>query len=248
MIYEFIWGEFCDWYIELSKSRLYDKEDVRGRNTALYVLGYVLEHTLRLLHPFMPFITEEIWQKLPHEGKSIMVASWPKADEKLIDDASEKAMTAIMETIKAARNMRAEVGAKPGVKAPLIVNITDKSLEQTFMENVHYLAVLAAAEPVTILDDGADKPENARTAVAEGVEVYLPLKGLIDVEAETNRMEKEKGKLTKEIERLTKKLSNKNFVEKAPAAVVEKEREKLAGYQEKMKSVESRIRELAEIG
>ena len=248
MIYEFIWGEFCDWYIELSKSRLYDKEDVRSRNTALYVLGYVLEHTLRLLHPFMPFITEEIWQKLPHEGKSIMVASWPKADEKLIDDASEKAMTAIMETIKAARNMRAEVGAKPGVKAPLIVNITDKSLEQTFMENVHYLAVLAAAEPVTILDDGADKPENARTAVAEGVEVYLPLKGLIDVEAETNRMEKEKGKLTKEIERLTKKLSNKNFVEKAPAAVVEKEREKLAGYQEKMKSVESRIRELAEIG
>ena len=115
-LYDFIWNEFCDWYIELSKARLYDKENVRPRKVAQYVLGYVLEHTLRLLHPFMPFITEEIWQHIPHEGKSIMVADWPTGEEAKLDDASEVEMTTIMETIKAIRNMRAEVNAAPSKK------------------------------------------------------------------------------------------------------------------------------------
>ena len=117
MIYEFIWNEFCDWYIELTKARLYDKEQERPRQTALYVLGYVLEHTLRLLHPFMPFLTEEIWQKLPHEGESIMIAPWPSDFMPFVNDAAEKQMTAIMETIKTVRNLRAEVNAAPGKKS-----------------------------------------------------------------------------------------------------------------------------------
>jgi valyl-tRNA synthetase len=249
MIYDFLWNEFCDWYIELSKSRLYAKEEgsERSRQTALYVLGYVLEHTLRLLHPFMPFLTEEIWQKLPHEGQSIMVAPWPSAEPDKVDEASEAAMTAIMETIKSVRNMRAEVNAAPGRKSEVILHLTDAALTDVFAKNEHYLTVLAAAEPVTILPSDAAKPENAMAGVVDGVEIYLPLKGLIDVDKETARLAKEKGKMEKEIERLSKKLSNAGFLEKAPAQVVEKERGKQAGYQEKLTAIEDRIKYLASL-
>ena len=201
------------------------------------MLSYVLEHTLRLLHPFMPFLTEEIWQKVPHDGqwKSIMIADWPTADEALCDDAAEAQMTAIMETIKTVRNLRAEVGAAPGHKS------------EVFAENEGYLKALAAAEPVTLLADDAEKPENAMAGVVGGVEIYLPLKGLIDVEKETARLQKELDKLEKEIGRLSGKLSNEGFLKKAPEAVVAKEREKLAGYEEKKQAVEGRIQDLAKL-
>ena len=247
MLYEFIWNEFCDWYIELSKARLYDKEndDTRPRQTAQYVLGYVLEHTLRLLHPFMPFITEEIWQHIPHEGKSIMVSEWPAAEQDKLDDASEAAMTTIMETIKSVRNMRAEVNAAPGKKSEVILHFSDAALRDMVAENEGYLTVLAAAEPVTILAMDAAKPENAMAAVVDGVEIYLPLKGLIDVEKETARLNKELENLAKEIKRVTGKLSNPGFLAKAPAEVVEKEREKQKGFEEKKAAVEERIKYLA---
>ncbi|MBR3457679.1 MAG: valine--tRNA ligase [Selenomonadaceae bacterium] len=247
MIYEFIWSEFCDWYIELTKSRLYDKDHERPRQTALYVLGYVLEHTLRLLHPFMPFITEEIWQKLPHEGKSIMIAAWPEGEEAKLDDEAEKQMTAIMETIKTIRNMRTEVNAVPGKKSEVILHLPDESLRQVFSENEGYLVSLASAEPVTILGADAAKPENAMAGVANGVEIYLPLKGLIDVEKEMARLKKDAEKLEKEIGRLSAKLENPGFLSKAPEHVVSSEREKLAGYEEKKKSVEERLEYLAGI-
>lgn len=249
MIYEFIWNEFCDWYIELTKARLYDKENERAKNTALYVLSYVLEHTLRLLHPFMPFLTEEIWQKVPHDGqwKSIMIADWPTADASLRDDAAEAQMTAIMETIKTVRNLRAEVGAAPGHKSEVMLHFTESSLRPVFAENEGYLKALAAAEPVTLLADDAEKPENAMAGVVGGVEIYLPLKGLIDVEKETSRLQKELDKLEKEIKRLSGKLSNEGFLKKAPEAVVAKEREKLAGYEEKKQAVEGRIQDLAKL-
>ena len=249
MIYEFIWNEFCDWYIELTKARLYDKENVRARNTALYVLSHVLEGTLRLLHPFMPFITEEIWQKVPHsdEIRSIMVAQWPVGDEAQINGDIEAQMTAIMETIKTVRNMRAEVGAAPSKKSELILFVGDDSLRSVFMDNQAYLEKLASSEPVTILPAGAEKPENAMAGVVSGVEIYLPLKGLIDVEKETARLKKEEEKLQKEIKRLTGKLSNEGFLAKAPEQVVAAEREKLAGYEEKLKAVESRIADLAKL-
>ena len=249
MIYEFIWNEFCDWYIELTKARLYDKENARARNTALYVLSHVLEGTLRLLHPFMPFITEEIWQKVPHsdELKSIMVAQWPEGDEAYIDGDIEARMTAIMETIKTVRNMRAEVGAAPSKKSELILSVADEALRAVFTENQAYLDKLASSEPITILPAGAEKPENAMAGVVNGVEIYLPLKGLIDVEKETARLQKEQEKLQKEIKRLNGKLSNEGFLSKAPEQVVAAEREKLVGYEEKLKAVESRIADLAKL-
>ena len=240
MIYEFIWNEFCDWYIELTKARLYDKENPRAKNTALYVLSYVLEHTLRLLHPFMPFLTEEIWQKVPHDEnvRSIMISKWPTGDEGCINDDIEAQMTAIMETIKTVRNLRAEVGAAPGKKSEVILNFTDEALRPVFESHKGYLVALAAAEPVTLLAAGAEKPENAMAGVVGGVEIYLPLKGLIDVEKETARLTKEMDKLGKEIKKLNGKLSNEGFLKKAPAQVVEGERTKLTGYEEKMKSLE----------
>ena len=249
MIYEFLWNEFCDWYIELTKARLYDTENVRARNTALYVLSHVLEGTLRLLHPFMPFLTEEIWQKVPHaeDVKSIMISEWPQADAARISDAIEAQMTAIMESIKSIRNMRAEVGAAPSKKSEVILNFKDESLREVFTENTGYLDKLASSEPVTILPAGAAAPENAMAGVVNGVEIYLPLKGLIDVEKETARLNKELEKLEKEIKRLTGKLSNEGFLKKAPEQVVAGEKEKLAGYEEKKKSVESRIQDLAKL-
>jgi len=249
MIYEFLWSEFCDWYIELTKARLYDKENPRAKNTALYVLSYVLEHTLRLLHPFMPFLTEEIWQNVPHDEnvKSIMISEWPTGDEGCINADIEARMTAIMETIKTVRNLRAEVGAAPGKRSEVILNFTNEALRSTFEANTGYLVALAAAEPVTLLAAGAAKPENAMTGVVEGVEIYLPLKGLIDVEKETARLTKEIDKLAKELKKLNGKLSNEGFLKKAPAQVVEGERTKLAGYEEKMKSLEARLADLKKL-
>lgn len=249
LIYEFIWNEFCDWYIELAKARLYDKENLRPRQTAQYVLGYVLEGTLRLLHPFMPFITEEIWQHIPHEGISIMVSQWPGNDEKalsqLINDGDEAAMTAIMESIKTIRALRLEVNAAPGKKSEVILNFTDESLRQVFADNEGYLTVLAAAEPVTMLAAGSEKPENAMAGVVNGVEIYLPLKGLIDVDKEVARLNKEMATLEKEVSRLEKKLGNQGFLAKAPAEVVAGEQEKLKGYQEKQAAVKERLSYLA---
>jgi len=250
LIYEFIWSEFCDWYIELSKARLYDKENVKPRQTAQYVLGYVLERTLRLLHPFMPFITEEIWQHIPHEGKSIMVSQWPAEDKTiadLIDEASESSMTTIMEAIKTIRALRLEVNAAPSKKSEVVLNFTDESLRQVFADNEGYLTVLASAEPVTHMAAGAEKPENAMAGVVNGVEIFLPLKDLIDVEKETARLKGEMVKLEKEISRLDKKLSNQGFLAKAPADVVAGEKEKLAGYQEKMDAVKARLEDLAKL-
>ncbi|MDY2685380.1 MAG: valine--tRNA ligase [Selenomonadaceae bacterium] len=247
-IYDFLWNEFCDWYIELTKARLYDKENPRAKNTALYVLSYVLEHTLRLLHPFMPFLTEEIWQKVPHDERvpSIMIADWPEGGKALVNETAETQMTAIMETIKTVRNLRAEVGAAPGRHSEVMLHFTEKSLRLVFAANESYLTKLAAAEPVTILEDGA-APENAMAGVVQGVEIFLPLKGLIDVEKETARLEKEKDKLASEIARLGKKLGNEGFLKKAPAQVVEGEKEKQKNYQEKLASVEKRIADLAKL-
>jgi len=244
-IYEFIWNEFCDWYIELSKARLYNTEAVRARQTAQYVLGYVLEHTLRLLHPFMPFITEEIWQHIPHEGESVMVSPWPDNEASKIDDVAEANMTAIMETIKSIRNMRAEVKAVPSKKSAVVLHFASETLQTVFASNQGYLTVLASAQPITLEPLSAVKPENAMTAVVNGVEIYLPLKGLIDVEKETARLNKELDMLDNEIKRVTGKLSNVGFIGKAPAELVEKEREKQKGFEEKRSTVQERLVYLA---
>ncbi len=246
-LYDFIWNEFCDWYIEMAKARLYNKDAVTARQTAQYVLCYVLENTLKLLHPFMPYITEEIWQHIPHEGISIMVAKYPCGEEEKIDELAETSMNAIMDTIKSIRNMRAEVNVAPGKKSEVILSFATEELKQVFLQNEGYLQVLAGAQPVAILDADAQKPENAMTAVVNGVEVYLPLKGLIDVEKETARLNKELATLDKELARVSGKLSNAGFVAKAPAEVIAKEKEKQKGFEEKRIAINERLTYLASL-
>ncbi|MBP2649589.1 MAG: Valyl-tRNA synthetase [Firmicutes bacterium] len=244
-LYEFIWNEYCDWYIETAKARLYNKEDSLNRSTAQYVLCHVLRGTLELLHPFMPFITETIWQHLPHEGESIVRATWPAEQPELVDESAEAEMTILMETIKAIRNMRAEVNVPPGRKSEVILQVSDEWYS-TFSANINYIKTLATSEaevgPIV-----ADKPENAMTAVVSGVEIYLPLKGLIDVEKETARLKKELASLDKELNRIFGKLANAGFVAKAPAEVIEKERAKEREYKEKQLAINERLEYLAKL-
>ena len=240
LVYEFIWGEFCDWYIELAKPRLYNKENAEERATAQHVICEALSSSMKLLHPYMPFITEEIWQCLPHEGDSIMVAAWPESDEQLFDAEAEAAMNAIMEAIKAIRNMRAEVNVAPGKKVPAILLVADE-LQQVVADNQSYIKLMASVDELSILPAGGDKPENAMAAVTKGIEVYLPLKGLIDVEKETQRLNKELDGMTKEIGRIEGKLNNAGFLAKAPAEVVEKEKTKAQEIAVKMQAIQERL-------
>ena len=202
---------------------------------------------MRLLHPFMPFLTEEIWQKLPHEGHSIMRAPWPEVDEKEIDAEAEAAMTAIMEVIKVTRNPRAELGTPPGKKSALLLRVRDAALGDVFAAHTDYFHALASASEVIFLAEDAPDPENVVTGALAGAAVYLPLAGLIDVEKETARLTKERDNLEKEIARLSGKLANEGFTSKAPAAVVAAEREKLAGYEEKIALLRTRLADLAKL-
>lgn len=246
-VYNFIWNSYCDWYIELAKKRLYQAESERDKHTVQYVLVYVLTHTLEMLHPFMPFVTEHLWQHLPHEGESIIVAPWPKTQDKWNFPADAATMNTMMEAIKGIRNLRAESNVPMGKKAPVILAPATEDMAQTLKTYEDYFHTLAFADKVTLLGAGDAKPENAVVAVVPGIEVYLQLKDLIDVEKETARVQKEQEKLQKEIDRLDKKLSNQGFLSKAPAAVVEKEKGKLADYQEKMAALTKRMEDLAKL-
>ena len=247
LLYDFIWNEFCDWYIELAKARLYNHDAPEARATAQFVICHVLESAMRMLHPFMPFITEEIWQCLPHESGTVMLQPWPKVDSSLINLPEEEQMNLMMEVIKAIRNMRAEINVAPGKKSPALLQVANDELEALFVNNNSYLKTLASVDELTIgrLDDA--KPEHALTAVASGVEIYLPLGRLIDVPKETQRLQKELDSLDKEIARVDGKLSNAGFLAKAPEEVVEKEKEKAAGYREKYQAIQERIAYLASL-
>lgn len=247
MVYEFIWDEFCDWYIELAKGRLYNKEDAESRKVAQYVLNYVLKSTLVLLHPFMPFITEAIWQNLPHQGLSIMTTNWPVEDANLANPQDEQLMAVIMEVIKAVRNMRAEVNVPPGKKSQVLLKFVSDELKTKIEANLGYIKILAAADPVEVLAANAATPENAMTAIVSGVEIYLPLKGLIDVEKENARLNKELDNLDKELARIAGKLNNPGFTAKAPADVIEKEKAKQAEYLEKQAAIKERLVYLASL-
>ena len=247
MLYDFIWGEFCDWYIELVKPRLYNKEGATGRRTAQFVLAYILERTMRLLHPFMPFISEEIREHLPHEAGSIVRAAWPKAEPARIDEAAEAQMTAVMETIKAVRNMRAEMNVPLGRKGEVILQPATADLAAVLAENLPFIKTLATAEPIHIIAVGDAKPENAVSRVINGIEVYLPLKGLIDVEKETARMNKELQGLENELSRIDGKLSNEGFLAKAPAAVLEQQKARRAEVTEKMAAIRGQIEYFAKL-
>ena len=236
-IYDFIWDDYCDWYIELVKPRLFDTENTT-RDTAQYVLTYVLSETMKMLHPFMPFITEEIWQHLPHSGESIMVSEWPKYDKTKCFADDEKNMTLIMDAIKSIRNTRTEMNVPPSRKCSVII-VT--KLEKVFASGISFFEKLASAQNVTISNDSSAAPEGAVCVVVDGASIYLPMEELVDKEKELARLEKEKKNLISEIKRVEGKLSNKGFTDKAPAAVVEAEAEKGRKYAEMLKKVEESI-------
>ena len=245
-IYDFIWSEVCDWYIEIAKPRLYNKEAAAERATAQHVLATVLVSAMKLLHPYMPFITEEIYQCLPHEAESIMISKWPVADESLVDPEAERGMNAIMDSIKAIRNMRAEVNANPGKKIPAIMLVSE-DLHEVVAHNDSYIKLLGGIDNLELRPLNGEKPENAMAAVVTGIEVYLPLAGLIDVEKETQRLSKELAAMEKDLQRAGGKLNNAGFLAKAPEDVIAKERAKYEELSGKIEAVKKRMAYLAEL-
>ena len=238
-LYDFIWDDFCDWYIELVKPRLFDKENPTGK-TAQYVLTYVLSSTMKLLHPFMPFITEEIWQHLPHSGESIMISEWPKASPALDFADAEREMSLVMGAIKSIRNTRTEMNVPPSKKVKVIIAT---ALSDVFAKGTLFFEKLASASQVEIIGDGGTA-EGAVAIVVEGATVYLPLDELVDKAKELERLTKEKDRLIGEIKRVDGKLSNAGFVAKAPAAVIDEERAKADKYKEMLAKVEDSLKNL----
>ena len=221
-IYDFIWDSYCDWYIELTKARLYS-EDADRKQTAIQVLVYVLDQILRLLHPFMPFITEEIWQSLPHEGEALIVAQWPEYREDLAFKAEENLMESVMEAIRAIRNRRSEMNVPPSKKAALYV-LTSKP--DVFREGEGFIERLAYADSVTLLDAEPADLNGMVTCATADAKLYIPLGQLVDIEKELERIAKELEKARKNLNSLEGKLSNENFVSRAPEHVVADIREK----------------------
>ena len=222
-VYDFIWDTYCDWYIELTKARLYG-EDEKSKLAAQKVLVYVLDQFLRLLHPFMPFITEEIWQVIPHEGKFLMLADWPKYDESLEFPVEAAHMESVMNAIRAVRNRRAEMNVPPSKKSTLYV-VSDKG--EIFRQGEGFICRLAYADKVLICKTDPEGHENMVCVVTNDAKLYIPLEELIDFEKELARIEKEKANCLKQIAMFEGKLSNEAFVSRAPEKVVAEQREKL---------------------
>ena len=225
-LYDFIWDNFCDWYIELVKPRLFDKENPTGK-TAQYVLTYVLSNTMKLLHPFMPFITEEIWQHLPHEGESIVISRYPEYSDSLCFPEAERSMELIMNAISAIRLRRNEMNVPPSKKAKLII-VTKK--HDLFGAGKSFFEKLASASETVIMPTKENIDENAVNIVVDSAEIFIPMGELVDKDKEQARLEAEKKRLEAEIDRVNKKLSNEGFVSKAPQKVIDEEREKGEKY------------------
>ena len=222
-VYDFIWDTYCDWYIELTKARLYG-ENEKSKLAAQKVLVYVLDQFLRLLHPFMPFITEEIWQAIPHEGKFLMLADWPKYDESLNFGAEAAHMESVMNAIRSIRNRRAEMNVPLSKKSTLYV-VSDKG--EIFRQGEGFICRLAYADKVIICETDPEGHENMVCVVTNDAKLYIPLEELIDFEKELARLEKEKANCLKQIAMFEGKLSNEAFVSRAPEKVVAEQREKL---------------------
>jgi valyl-tRNA synthetase len=251
-LYQFIWHEYCDWYIELSKPALNQEKGSARRKAAQTVLVHVLETSLRLLHPIMPFITEEIWQTLPEKvrvrgqggrgkGESIMVSSYPVADEKVINAEIERDMQMVIDTILAIRNIRGEMNIAPSMQINANVKVETEELGEHLEKSAGYIKTLARLSELRI-GVAEKKPKAAATGVIKGAEVYVPLEGILDLTQERDRLQKEIAKISKDIDIFSKKLSNKDFVDKAPKAVVEKDTAKLEEFKVKREKLEQSLK------
>ena len=235
IIYHFFWGDYCDWYLEMIKKRLYQAQKEEDKKTALTIASFIMKGSMELLHPFIPFITEEIWQHFKSDVDSVMLSDWPVSDESLYDEGAEQAVSLIQEAISAIRNLRAEMNVPPAKKVHLYVDGEQNNI-QTILANADHFAALSKVDSIHPVDGGFDK-NDAGTVVVSNTELFIPMAELIDLEKEKERLQKELQRLQGLEKALLGKLNNKNFVEKAPAAVVEKERAKLANIRQNLEKV-----------
>ena len=237
-LYDFIWDNFCDWYIEIVKPRLQNQDNVAAQESAQKVLCYVLRGTMQLLHPFMPFITETIWQALPHEGPSIMVSKWPEYQPDLCFAQQAEQVETMMDTIRAIRARRAEMNVPPSKKAQVILLTNDRA---TYEAGSLFFSKLAYASEICFVDAMPEHADSMVSVVTKGATVYMPMGELIDFEKERARLNKEKQKVQKDLDFLNKKLNNPGFIAKAPQAVVAQEREKVAKLEELMTKLDASL-------
>ncbi len=245
-LYQFIWHEFCDWYLELIKPQLYDKENVGGRRHCQAILLRVLSAVLRLLHPFVPFITEEIWQKLPGAQGSIMVAPYPVADDRLHNPAAEAEMNLLMATITAIRNIRGEMNVPPATQVEVFLHSLKARALEALLRHEQAIKILARVQELHC-NSATGPPAAAAKAVVDSVEIFLPLTGIIDFQEEAKRLDRELAKLGKEVSQARRKVANEDFLAKAPAAVVQKEQAKLKTLTEKLAKLQTHRERITEL-
>ena len=244
-VYDFIWDEFCDWYIEIAKVRTYKKdEDARAANSALWTLRTVLGQALKLLHPYMPFITEEIYCTLNPQEETIMLADWPVYKEEWNFSAEEEMLAHVKELVKGIRNLRTEMDVPPSRKAKVFIVSEDKALCETFESMKKTYQNLISASEIDVQSDKAGIGEDAVSVVIPGAVVYMPLEDLVDMEKEKERLLKEEERLKKELARSHGMLNNEKFVSKAPAAKIQEEKDKLAKYEQMMATVQERLAQM----
>jgi len=241
-LYNFIWDDYCDWYIEMSKEILNEGTDEQ-KLTTRSILTYVLDQTLRLLHPIMPFVTEEIWQHLPHEGESIVIAKYPETHEAFENDEARDNMDMLIELIKKVRNIRQEVNRPLSKPVDMIIKANTATEKEVFLDNQSFIDRFCNIDDLTI-ETEVSVPDEVMTAVIAGAEIYLPLQGLVDIDEEIERLEKELEKWSSEIERAQGKLANEQFVNNAPDDIVQEERDKEAEYKSRYQSVEEQIEKM----
>jgi valyl-tRNA synthetase len=244
-VYHFAWNEYCDWYLEMAKPRWADDADPVDRRTARWVAWKVMDGILRLLHPYMPFVTEEIWQSLPHDGDSLATAAWPRAKRAWFDASAERQVEFLQELVVAVRNLRAESGVAPGRMVSVVIRGSGEQLDLVQTLDAQ-LRPLARIDRITLARDGS-RPGIAASAVVGGAEVFLPLEGLIDLDEERARLQREATKLLGDLEGVRKKLRNQDFLAKARPEIVEKERQRLAQLEEtldKLKRAQDSLREV----
>ena len=240
-VYDFIWNEFCDWYIEMVKSRLYD-ENCTTKFAAQYTLNKVLKESLKLLHPVMPFVTEKIYMQLYHNDESIMISKWPEYTESLSFEKEEEQIEKLKTIIVGIRNLRTNLNVHPSKKSKLI--FVTKTANDMLKESSAMIQKLGFANEIDIQENKENIPQNAMSVLADGIEVYIPFEELVDLEAEKQRLQGEREKLLSEVARGEKMLSNPGFVNKAPEAKINEEKAKLAKYKEMLEKVEERIKSI----
>ena len=244
-VYDFIWDEFCDWYIEITKVRTYNKEnDPASANAAFWTLKTVLTEALKLLHPFMPFITEEIFCTLHPEEDTIMLAKWPEYKAEWNFAAEEEMVEHCKDLVKGVRNLRTEMDVPPSRKAKIFIVSDDAKIRDTFESNKEVYVNLAGASEIAVQADKTGIEEDAVSVVIPGATLYLPLEDLVDFEKEKERLLKEQARLEKELARSKGMLSNEKFLSKAPEAKVQEEKDKLAGYEQMMAQVKERLAQM----